>query len=783
MIKKKFTLPFILINFLALVSSDAVKASLRPSAVLISSSRASQAMAVTSQPQLYCGRTNGNLVGCWNKEKYDQWARSQGEVQNSQSFRSSPDYKHITIDQSQVDYSPTVLLQADDNTSTNPAPKPVVNLKFDMTLQDPETNLPIQVSSSMRYGRTFVKPLLESIIAAAPTAIFDYIDRKNIMDQSRVKFQQQLEFAQRQSENQLNNLRQESQEINQKSQELAGSGLVDAGLGLLSANALLSPEQIKALQSATKIQESDLRFSRYQMNTEAYEILNQQLALKLNEKKWNDIPALVETLTYAEVNGLKPISKTLQNLVNQEGIVQANSYFDNKNFHTPFNSENGQIVRRITNRYQAFWAQSESLRYLNSQERSQYFLGSMMLSLGDEALAAGDEVRGSGFLAGAQSLIDGLTGYGTGLAGSISDIAKSIPELAHLAGNGITALLTDPQGSWDATLNFVMNLPEISSAILNIFNQDFEKLSKGSAFERGEILGKYTIDIIGLVTSAGGALGIKSVVKTGSLSEAIRNTKNLQKVLDAIPKKASQIVQPTAKQTFESITSKSKPFRDGLSFYLKKNPEIAYTLGKEYKLSASSGQKITSQFIERIAASKTKIENTAQITEVINFHKNIITKLSTLEKTNKVGIFSRAIPKEITVNGVTKKLSKEQVFSTHPSQITTEHRYTIGGDLGHSGLYMSEGSVADTMELLLLETEKTSVDQLIFDQKKFKFDSMLDLTNSNNLDALGVKTSEISSANYLYPQAIGDAAKANGFKGIIFGSTKTAGKINLVIFN
>ena len=130
-----------------------------------------------------------------------------------------------------------------------------------------------------------------------------------------------------------------------------------------------------------------------------------------------------------------------------------------------------------------------------------------------------------------------------------------------------------------------------------------------------------------------------------------------------------------------------------------------------------------------------------------------------------------------------KKLSKEQVFSTHPSQITTEHRYTIGGDLGHSGLYMSEGSVADTMELLLLETEKTSVDQLIFDQKKFKFDSMLDLTNSNNLDALGIKTSEISSANYLYPQAIGDAAKANGFKGIIFESTKTTGKINIVIFN
>lgn len=103
--------------------------------------------------------------------------------------------------------------------------------------------------------------------------------------------------------------------------------------------------------------------------------------------------------------------------------------------------------------------------------------------------------------------------------------------------------------------------------------------------------------------------------------------------------------------------------------------------------------------------------------------------------------------------------------------------------MGHSGLYASEGSIADTQKLLQLETGGKSADQLIFAEKNFKIDHMLDLTKSENLRQLGIKNNLLETEDYLYPQVIGDIAKSKGLKGIIFESVKSEGKKNIVLFN
>lgn len=765
---------FILFGF----SHDAVKANFRVPGVMLSSSRSSQVMAASAQPDLYCGRSNGQLVGCWNKEKYDQWARSQGEVRNSQSFSSSPDYKSISIDQSQIDYIPTIELKAGDVPKENKA----INLKYDIKLQDPQTRKPLFISTTLQYGNRFSENIVKDILAAAP-AVMDFFNRQAQMQQAQQRFQQQLEYAQQKSQDLVNSLRQESENLNTQSSNSSGKGFTEVALGLLNSNSLLSPQQIRALTAANKIQNSDLRFSKYQMNTEAFEILGQQLAQKLKENKWQDIPALVEAMTYAEIQGPNVNSSILDKLTNKQGIIQANSYLDNKVLSTPLKSENGQIVRRIYNRYQALWAQSDSLKYFNSQEKAQFFLGTTMLSLGDQSLAASELIRGSGFLSAAQSLIDGLSGYSSGLSTSISDLIKSIPELAQLAGDGVTSLLTDPKGSWLATSNFITRLPEFGSILLNTLAYDYDKLVSGSAYDKGEILGKYTLDIVGLVASAGSLNAAKNVTKITGLKNVLESSKDF-KIIRALLKTHLEtelpIIGNKAIEVFEKTPS---GFRNGLKFSSTKQPEIADAIAKKYYESIILNDLSSSRYLEKLSASKQIIDKPSKVEEVIGFHKNMSKEMEKISSTQIDGVFSRAIPKVIEENGIKKYLTQEDVFKFHPSQISTEHRYTIGGELGQSGLYACEGHITDTVELIQRETGYKSADQLIFAEKHFKIDQMLDLTDSKNLNQLGLEIPKLITDDYLLTQAIGDVAKSKGFKGIIFESSKIPGKKNIVIFN
>lgn len=760
------------------LAQDAVQANFRVPGIMLSSSRNSQVMAASEQPDLYCGRSNGQLVGCWNKEKYDQWARSQGEVRNSQSFSSSPDYKTISIDQSQVDYIPTIELKAGET----PAETKSINLKYDITLQDPQTHKPLFISTTLQYGNKFSENIVKDILAAAP-AVMDFFNRQAQMQQAQQRFQQQLEYAQQKSQELVNNLRQESLNLNTQTSNSSGKGFTDVALGLLRSNSLLSPAQIRALAAANKIQNSDLRFSKYQMNAEAYEILGQQLSQKLNEKKWHEIPALVEAMTYAEIQGASVRSNTLDKIINQQGIIQTNSYFDNKIFSTSLKSENGQIVRRISNRYQALWAQSDSLRYLNSQEKAQFFLGTTLLSLGDQSLAANELIRGSGFLSAAQSLIDGLSGYGTGLSTSISDLVKSIPELAQLAGDGVVSLLTDPKGSWQTTANFITRLPEFGSLLLNSLSYDYERLASGNAYEKGEVLGKYTLDIIGMVTSAGSLSTAKNVTKMAVLRKVLESSKDFKIIRSLLNTNLASEIPAMGNRTVDLFEKIPAGFRNGLKFSSTKQPEIADAIAKKYYEALIYNDLSSSKYLERLSASKQIVDHPSKIEDLVSFHQNMSKEMDKVLPTQIDGVFSRAIPKVIEENGVKKYLTQEDVFKFHPSQISTEHRYTIGGELGQSGLYASEGSIIDTKELIRLETGNKSADQLIFAEKHFKIDQMLDLTDSKNLGQLGLVNRALKTDDYLYTQVIGDIAKNKGYKGIIFESAKAAGKKNIVIFN
>ncbi|MCK6598907.1 MAG: RES family NAD+ phosphorylase [Bdellovibrionaceae bacterium] len=604
------------------------------------------------------------------------------------------------------------------------------------------------------------------------------------MQQTRERFQQQLNYAQQQSEAQVNNLRQESQNIAFQAQDSDRLGLVNLGAGLVGSKALLSPAQIRASEKIRKFQNSDLRFSQYQMNSEAFEMLDKQLAKQVKEGRWSEIPAMVEALSYADVHGTKIEPKNLKNIVGSEGIIKVDSYLDEKKFKTEFKSENGQIVRRITNRYQAVWKDSESLKYLSSQERAQFFLGSLVLSLGDEAIATGDLLKGSGLLKMAQSIVDGLQGLSEGLSESLVDLIHAVPELAKLAGQGIVALANDPDGSWQTVVEFTSNLNEVKGAIINSLNQDYEKLKSGSAFEKGHVIGKYTIDIISLVAVCGSASAIKSVATAGQLTTAIQRVKYAERVSALLPEVVLSKVGGPIAQAAKTIQSMPAAMRSGIKYSAVRQPEVANAIAQAYEKALVSGDTLTATYLKRMAASKQSISGSVEVSNILKMHSSLSEKMKLVEKTTKEGLFSRAISRQYE-DRVTRQIVKTkitEVFSKSPVQLINEHRFTIGGDLGHSGLYVSEGSLGATRDLLAKETGK-KVSELWIAEQRMKLHNLLDLTDIKTLDTLGVTPKMLIDEGYNITHVIGDTAKNNGFQGIIFNSAKDPSKVNIVIFN
>jgi len=70
--------------------------------------------------------------------------------------------------------------------------------------------------------------------------------------------------------------------------------------------------------------------------------------------------------------------------------------------------------------------------------------------------------------------------------------------------------------------------------------------------------------------------------------------------------------------------------------------------------------------------------------------------------------------------------------------------------------------------------------------KSIDYDNMLDLTDPKVLNELGIDSDSITKLNgadrYELTQAIGDAAREQGFAGIIAPSAPKAGGINIITF-
>lgn len=648
---------------------------------------------------------------------------------------------------------------------------------------DPGTHSSMTIDLTSRSGRKF-RSDVETIAGAILPEVVSFQDRQAVAEYQRQEFQQHFQQGVEQKKQYIEELRRQSQGYEQRQQQQSNLGMAELGANLaaaLDANSALTLEEQRAREEAAKLANHQLRNAEYEYNYSAAQMIENALKVAAEEKRYQEMSELAEALTYGKIDGKYNKSKILQNYARSDGVLKVGGTFDHANFKTEVHSSYGQAIRRLANRYQSLWAQSNGLAVLSPAERARYILGTTAISLADHELAKNeiDDVdlhRSAGLLSFAQSMADSVAGFGSGVAESVEALVKAVPELAVLAGHGVYNLFTDPVAAWNMTCDFVMKLPEVGGLAMAVLAKDYNQLKNGNAYEKGEVLGRYALDVVATFASAGAGAAAKGAsvgTRVGELGAVLAKT---------VPAELRTRAALAMKSSAQILDKMPAPVRNGLIKAANKNIEAASHLSEAYIKAARTGQTQTVQYLEKVAAVGINIGDTKNISKIAKAHSNALKALDDIPGVSRDTLVSRAISKDVVENGVKKTLTPDDVFKKHGSQVTTDHRYTIGGPMGNSGLYMSEGSIAEASATLLRETGKNASD-LIMAEKRIKYDSLLDLTNEDTLRKLSLDRKLIESErDYSWTQMIGDAAKQKGYDGIIFKSTK--GPLdNIVIFN
>lgn len=640
------------------------------------------------------------------------------------------------------------------------------------------------IDFNSRSGKAF-QATLQGIGGRVFDEALDFVAREQFLEQQRQLYQNFYQQAAEYNRQLVNDIRSQSAAYEQSAKESQNVGLANLGAGMaaaLDSTGSYTMQEMRDRQNAYALSQSPLRNAEYEFNVEAKKLLEDQLRRAANEKRFEEMAELAEMLAQGKIDGKPASSKILGSYARADGVLKVGGTFDQSQFQTEARTQSGQVVRRMANRYQSLWAQSGGLSVLSSAEKARFAMGAMAVSLADGALyradTGGDEEslrRGAGFIKFAQTMADTLIGFSSGIEQSIEELVKAVPELAVLTKNGVHRLFTDPEAAWNMTMEFVTQLPEMGSAILSSLAKDYKLLKNGNAFERGEVMGRYALDVISMVGTAGAGMAAKGAtigVRVSEMGAVVAKT-----IPASARVKAVEWVN-TSRKLLESMPA---PARAGFEKIANTNIKMAESLGGAYNEAIKRGYKPTAKYIEKWAAAETKIASPKIAREVAQFHSQAIERLESIKGISKEVTVSRGIDKTISKNGKLVNSTTADAFDLGFKNSRSNHRFTIGGDLGNSGIYVVEGTVANTKDTLIRETGK-SASEIFIAEKKMNLQNLLDLTEANNIEKLGLDSIKLMGSDYTWTHAIGDAAREKGFSGIIFNSTK-GDLINIVIFN
>ncbi len=565
-------------------------------------------------------------------------------------------------------------------------------------------------------------------------------------------------------------------EIDQKNLVAQGRLEQASYLTALRVPQVLPVKEFTSRERARELSEDPLAYREYSLNEPAQKSLSESVAKLIAAKSYDALIDQAEPLLrQKDSSQQKHAADQFASQFNQEGILKTSAFglpagpFESFGFSTKSSSKEGEIVRRVANRFQAEWAKSEGLKNYSSGQVAQFLTGEIYLQMGDQSLGRGDIANGLVSVALAQTLIDGIYGYADGMNESINQILAAAPALKKLALNAAHSFRADPKSAFADAATLLLKTPKILGAVAMNYYRQYDKLKNGNAYDRGEVLGQLTVEALVAVATDGTFSALGKAVKSSEVFGAAVSRSLGPLALDAV----GSVVAGTAEKSFEA----SPLFRQSL---LKMgNAEIANEFAGLHSTLLANGSEGTASYIEKLGVSGESFSSAEEVSEIAKNHARILEDIKNVETSSFSGEVTRAISKTGLENGVVVERTAEDVMKIPPANFLKDHRYTIGGDLGESGLYTTTGP--DAKSIIMRELDASSDAELLFQTKSVSFQKVLDLTNPQVVKTLGLTTQALIEAeNYQITQVLGDVAIRTGYDAILAPSQYSSG-LNLVI--
>ena len=141
----------------------------------------------------------------------------------------------------------------------------------------------------------------------------------------------------------------------------------------------------------------------------------------------------------------------------------------------------------------------------------------------------------------------------------------------------------------------------------------------------------------------------------------------------------------------------------------------------------------------------------------------------------------RGIPRQVKLqNGVVIENTPQDIFKFTRHSYDASHRYCMPSQTCLFGVLGENENVV--RQAIIAENKGVLATNILIDKQAVNMSGVLDLTDPNVVRSLRLNEKLLSSEFYYHSQTVSDAAKAAGFRGILFPSAQIPGTMNLVIF-
>ena len=595
-------------------------------------------------------------------------------------------------------------------------------------------------------------------------------------------------------------------QMSQQQAEIERNVRLDIALLSQNMNAGLSTaEQKELLESYTDylvISGDKYATKSYGFNQVAVDNISGEIRTSLGRGDFRSAAESLEGLQYNQ----EPVtlSADIRNLFNERGIVEFEK-FDPKIpvsplSATPLQTEKsapeGQVVRRVANRYQSVWAESAGLANWSDESKMQYLAGLGYVVAADKALATHDSA-GATYLHIANGLLEGAQGFKDSVAREFQNLVTSVPVLTQALKDYAVAVQQDPSKILTTAYNVLVSLPDIADAVMMDIIRDGDTILNGTARERGQVIGKWAFQVAvnfateGALSAVGTAAGVVS-----ELPQVARAKEALSAATASLKENAyaASKIGASAAKNIEAVRHMPKELRAEVIGAIRTDARKAFDSAGTFRRALEAGHDLKAA--EQMTSVAMKTDNRA----ARDYLNRLVTASGAGENAPKyfksAADAERLVDKYVEVHGALGKVKGETiegyqarfgskqynsvnkpegVFKTHDGNTTASGRFAPGGAEGVAAQSSGFSFTSEAEALAGARAEVASYgynpEDMVSHVQKVKLENVLKLDGSV-LEQLGLDTKSIlikreEVGAYEITQMIGHAANDRGFRGIL----------------